>query len=239
MSGKTEWEDALIEHGIMAAPEVEPDQDELYADDQERQEQEAIDNPYKHLFGKDLDQLKEHEDEVDEDSMEVLRKRRLAQLKRQAARNKFGRVINISEPEWKAEVTEAEPDVWVVVNLYTWGKQECKLLDDIHSQLAGKFKDVKFVRIEGRHAIRNFPDDSCPTLLVYLKGDIKLQLVGINSMGGLKVSANSLEWVLAKIGAVQTEMTEDPSEQEQRTRINRLDQTRKQFEDEGDDWLED
>lgn len=29
MAGKTEWEDALIRHGIMAAPEVKPTDDEL------------------------------------------------------------------------------------------------------------------------------------------------------------------------------------------------------------------
>jgi hypothetical protein len=29
MAGKTEWEDALIKHGIMAAPEVKPTDDEL------------------------------------------------------------------------------------------------------------------------------------------------------------------------------------------------------------------
>lgn len=29
MAGKTEWEDALIKHGIMAAPEVLPTDDEL------------------------------------------------------------------------------------------------------------------------------------------------------------------------------------------------------------------
>lgn len=29
MSGKTEWEDALIKHGIMQAPVEEPDEDDL------------------------------------------------------------------------------------------------------------------------------------------------------------------------------------------------------------------
>jgi len=221
----------------MASPDAEPDQDEIWADEQEKREREAIEDPYKHLYGKSLEELKEHEDEVDEDSMEVLRKRRLAELKRQAARNKYGKVLNIHEPEWKREVTEAEPDVWVVVNLHSFGRHECRLIDGIHDQLASKFKDVKFVRIEGKQAIRNYPDENCPTLLVYLKGQVKLQLVGINAMGGMKASANSLEWVLAKIGAVKTELSEDPAEQEQRTRFNRLDKSRKAFEDEGDDWL--
>lgn len=221
----------------MAAPEEDRELDDVYAETQDIYEEAMADQMGLHS-GKSLEELNVLEDEIQEDVLETLRKRRLDMLKKQAARNKFGRVINISEPEWKPEVTEAEKDVWVVVNLWTAGKQECRLVDQIMEQLAGKFKDVKFVRIEGRNAVRNWPDDNCPAMFVYLGGEIKLTLIGLNALGGPKMSARSLEWVLSKVGAVQTEMTEDPREEEMKQRFNRLDKARKEFEDEADeDWL--
>jgi hypothetical protein len=194
-------------------------------------------NPYKDFDGKSLDKLKEYEDEIPDDDMEKLRKKRLAEMKKQAQRNKFGRLYNISEPEWKTEVTECEKDVFVVVLMYAPGKEECTLIERILSQLAVKFKDVKFVKIEGRLAVRNWPDQNCPSILVYYGGDIKLQLIGLDSMGGPRSNANVLEWAFSKIGVVKTELTEDPTAEAQRTRFNRLDDARKQFMDEGDDWL--
>jgi hypothetical protein len=220
----------------MEAPKVEPTQDDLIEEEMERREQDIFENPLGKYEGKSLDQLKELEDEIDEDDMAVLRRKRLQMLKEQAARNKYGTVINISEPEWKTEVTDAG-DVWVVVNLWAHGRQECSLIDGLMRTLAGKFRDVKFVRIEGRQAIKNFPDTKCPTMLVYHKSDVKLQLIGLPELGGPKASANSLEWVLAQLGAVKTELTEDPSIEEQRMRINRLEKARAKFEDDGDDWL--
>jgi len=221
----------------MAPPEEKPTEDDIIEETQDIMDEMDVMNPLHKYEGKTLDQLKELEDDIEEDAMAVLRRRRVQMLKEQAARNKYGQVINIHEPEWKAEVTEAG-DVWVVVNLWAAGRQECTLIDNIMRQLANKFRDVKFVRIEGRQAIKNFPDSKCPTMIVYNKGDVKLQLVGLPELGGPKASANSLEWVLSKIGAVKTELTEDPALEEQRMRINRLDKARSKFEDDGDDdWL--
>lgn len=197
-----------------------------------------MNNPYGGLEGKSLDKLKEYEDEIPDDDMERLRKKRLAEMKLQAQRNRFGRLLNISEPEWKTEVTECEKDVYVVVMMYAPGKEECTLIERILSQLAAKHKDVKFVKIEGRLAVRNWPDQNCPSILVYHAGDIKLQFIGIDSMGGQRSNADVLEWALSRVGIVKTELTEDPTADAQRTRFNRLDDARRQFMDEGDDWID-
>lgn len=42
-------------------------------------------------------------------------------MKATALKNKFGAVINITEPEWKAEVTNAPEDLYIVVNLWKQG----------------------------------------------------------------------------------------------------------------------
>lgn len=198
-----------------------------------------MNNPYGHLEGKTLDQLNELEDEVPDDEMEILRKKRRDELKKQAQRNKFGRLISISEPEWKTEVTEAEKDHFVVVFMHAAGKEECTLVERVCVQMAAKFKDVKFVKIEGRLAVRNWPDQNCPTLFVYYGGDIKLQLIGFDSMGGQRCSVQTLEWALSRIGVCKTDLVEDPLLEVQRTKFNRLDDNRRAYLDAGDDmdWL--
>lgn len=226
----------------MEAPKEEPDQDEIWEKELEQKEVDIMNNPYGHLEGKTLDELNEHEDEVPDDDLEKLRRKRLEMLKNQAKRNKYGTLVTISEPEYKAEVANAEKDVFVVVFLYCAGKEECTLIERILITLAAKFKDVKFVKIEGNLAIRNWPDENCPSLFVYHGGDIKLQFVGLNSMGGARANADGLEWALSRIDAVKSELTEDPSVAIQRTKFNRLDDARRTFLDQGedqDDWLGD
>jgi hypothetical protein len=47
-------------------------------------------------------------------------------------------------------------------------------------------------------------------LLFYYKGDVKANIVGLGTLGGLKANTDTVEWVLAKAGALQTELEEDP-----------------------------
>lgn len=54
-------------------------------------------------------------------------------------------------------------------------------------QLAAKNRAVKFLKIIATDCIRNYPDRNLPTLLIYGEGDIKKQMVGIGSLGGLNM----------------------------------------------------
>ena len=65
--GKTEWEDALIKHGIMAAPERRETDDEYQLRHQQRM---ADVDP---LAAKSLEQLDELEDDLDSDVIEKYR----------------------------------------------------------------------------------------------------------------------------------------------------------------------
>ena len=49
-----------------------------------------------------------------------------------------------------------------------------------------------------------------PTLLFYYKGEVKANIVGLGTLGGLKANVDTVEWVLAKAGALQTELEDDP-----------------------------
>lgn len=56
-----------------------------------------------------------------DNGINLFRKKRLEEFKQAAMKNKYGQVINISEPDWKKEVTSAPEDIFVVVNLYKHG----------------------------------------------------------------------------------------------------------------------
>jgi hypothetical protein len=54
------------------------------------------------------------------------------------------------------------------------------------AQLAQLYPSSKFVSIISDHCIENYPDKNCPTMLVYRKGQMMGQIVGMGSMGGDK-----------------------------------------------------
>ena len=66
--------------------------------------------------------MEEAEDDFDldddDDFMKQYREERLAQMKEQAARPKFGSVIEISKPEWEMEIQRAPAGVNVMILLY-------------------------------------------------------------------------------------------------------------------------
>lgn len=179
MEEDTEWTDALRKHGILP-PKPPSEQEIAYrvwdaAVDAQREQSKDPDYRLKDL---DLEGLDELEDEEDERVLQAYRQRRIEEMLKEAALNKYGRVETISEPDFVKEVTEASNQVNVVVHLYKSYIEECKTLDAVLEQKARAYPMVKFVRIQSDQAIRNYPDRLVPTLLFYQQGDLKNQLVG-------------------------------------------------------------
>lgn len=58
----------------------------------------------------------------------------------------------------------------------------------ILDQLASLYPSTKFVKIVSDHCIENYPDKNVPTMLVYRKGQMMGQIVGLGSVGGLKAT---------------------------------------------------
>lgn len=65
---------------------------------------------------------------------------------------------------------------------------DCKLLSPILAKVAALYPSTKFVSIVSDHCIENYPDKNCPTLLIYRKGDMMGQVVGLGGMGGQNVT---------------------------------------------------
>jgi hypothetical protein len=65
---------------------------------------------------------------------------------------------------------------------------DCKLLLPLLNRLAGFYPSTKFVSIISDHCIDSYPDKNCPTLLIYRKGEMTGQVVGMGGMGGNKAT---------------------------------------------------
>jgi hypothetical protein len=207
----TEFNDVLRRHGILppkpaAEVEVTEAQIQSLVDQAVHARQHG-----KPAEERTLDELDELEDELDERVFEefrcvlprfcrcphdacptltdgvvsVHRRKRLQEMQAQAARARFGELVQVSESQYKGEINEAGAGVWVVVCLFQSGITACGLLLQRLASLARRFPATKFVKIVATDAIRNYPDRNCPTLLIYHNGDLKRQLVGLGSLSGL------------------------------------------------------
>ncbi|GMQ09990.1 hypothetical protein CsSME_00053178 [Camellia sinensis var. sinensis] len=110
-------------------------------------------------------------------------KKRLGELRQAAKVQRYGSVVPISGSDFVREVSQAPPDVWVVVILYKDGYPECGLLLQCLEQLATKYPATKFVKIISTDCILNYPDCNLPTLLVYNNSAVKANYVGLHNFG--------------------------------------------------------
>jgi len=158
------------------------------------------------------------EDEDDESFLKQYRHMRIDEIKN-GRRQEYGDVIPIARPDWNREVNEASKSgLWVVVGLTRSSTSLshahdaiCDKVEEITKDLADKFVNVKFVSIPSTSAIENWQPENLPTLFCYRFGKMQHQLVGIDAMGGAGVNTGRLEWRLAILGVVQTELEEDPT----------------------------
>ena len=112
------------------------------------------------------------EDDFDEDD-EFTRQfyaQRMAQLKSQAEKIKYGQVIEISRDEYIREVTNAPPEDFVVLHLYQNSNEFCNLINQHLPQIAIKYGQVKFIKIIATKCIEKFPDANCPCFIIYRGG---------------------------------------------------------------------
>jgi len=193
----TEWNDILRQKGIL--PPKPPSAQMLL----EKALDEAVEvhklkqaNPYEDCNLEELDELEE--DDLDERIILEYKAKRLAELKEQLHREKFGEVFQISKPDFIREVTQASKDAPVIVHLFKDSILACRQLNQFLVQLAKKYKTTKFVKIIGDLCIENYPDRNLPTIIIYNNGEIVTQLVGLETSlsGGLTMKLTELENLL-------------------------------------------
>jgi len=158
-----------------------------------------------------LDALDRIEDDADEDVLMRYRRQRLAELKAAKQAAKFGAVYQVTRTDFVAQVTEGSGEgQWVLVLLYVDASSACHLMFGPWGELARRFPAVKFMRGVAAEVIPNFPDTSTPAVLLYKDRECQKQLLGLEHWGGRCCNAEIIEWVLADLGVVSTELQEDP-----------------------------
>ncbi|KAG9397285.1 phosducin [Carpediemonas membranifera] len=151
-----------------------------------------------------IDELDEMEDEMDEDVFDSYRQQRMEEMRKEVQRNKFGSVFRIGQTDYTATVA-CKGEHFVVCLLY--GSDPCSArLQHYVTQLAPRFKDVKFVEIAATAAIPNYPAKNAPTLLVYYDGEQKEAIVGPLRLGGNQVTADEFEYMLGQRKIIKTKV---------------------------------
>ncbi|XP_059953074.1 phosducin-like protein 2 [Mesoplodon densirostris] len=203
----TEWNEILRDFGILPPKEEPKDEiEEMVL----RLQKEAMVKPYEKMT---LAQLKEAEDEFDDEDMraiEIYREKRLQEWKALKKKQKFGELREISGNQYVNEVTNAEKDVWVIIHLYRSSIPMCSLVNQHLSLLARKFPETKFVKAIVNSCIQHCHDNCLPTIFVYKNGQIEGKFIGIIECGGINLKLEELEWKLAEVGAIQTDLEENP-----------------------------
>ena len=69
---------------------------------------------------------------------------------------------------------------------------------------------LKCMKIISTDCIENYPDALLPTILLYHGKEMQKKWVGLKEFGGMKVTADAIEWEYAREGAVETELESDP-----------------------------
>ena len=152
----------------------------------------------------------------------IVRKKRLAELKNLNSKPRFGSVLHIVGADFIREVSNASPDVWVVVHLFkngymlapfkllglcilflwfivyvnwVWNHSripDSELLGLCFEELARKYTGTKFVKIIFTECIPNYPDRNVPTVLIYNQTNVKATLVGLHNFGGRRCTPEGI-----------------------------------------------
>ncbi|KAG1335454.1 phosducin-like protein 3 [Cocos nucifera] len=162
--------------------------------------------------------VEELEDDLgldDDRFLEEYRKKRLAEMREAARISRFGSVVPISGSDFVREVSQALPDVWVVVILYKDGIPDCGILLRCLEELATRYPATKFVKIISTDCIPNYPDRNLPTVLVYNNGAVKGTYVGLHQFGARRCTPEAVALTLCQSDPVLNDghSGSDPSRQ--------------------------
>jgi hypothetical protein len=150
-------------------------------------------------------------DNDDEATLAKLRERRLDELKEQRKAARFGGgVRQIGKDDWQREVVSASREAWVVVHLYLASNPFCDAICSSLNVLSKDQPTVKFVQIAAQFAMPPEKYHLLPSLFCYRNGALTQRLIGKEITMSGAPTAPMLEWKLAQLGVLESDMEEAP-----------------------------
>lgn len=188
---RTSRNDILRQHKILPPkpPSPTPFIEEAIA----QARQEAFDNRLEDATLSDLSALEDSEDEA---FIATYRNKRIAELAAITASSDHGIVYPIQKVDYTTDVTEASkdekcPGVLLLMTSRS-GKVESRRLEEVWHHAATKFRNVKFCQIRADMCVEGYPEENTPTVLVYRKGELVKQVVGLAEFGGDKTDLRGM-----------------------------------------------
>lgn len=113
---------------------------------------------------------------------------------------------------------------FLTVNLEHSGNNETKNVTECLKNVADRFGDVKFLRIDWRAAIENWPEANLPTVFCYRNGELQKQMISAKQSGGPHTTVHRLEWRLKLLGVLpDSELEEDGREIVKKVNVLKID----------------
>jgi len=195
----TEWNDILRQQGVLPPRPKSPTEELEQA--MEEAVQKAYDNRLEGKSMKELDELDEDGLE-DEEFLNFYRDKRMAEIREQASKERFGDIVHINKPEYMQEVTEESSRCFVIVHIASSQSLQSRLLHGLLLRVAPRFRDVKFVEIQSTQIGDRFPESQTPTVLVYHNKEVVHQMVTLALIGGNSTNLQDIDNFLVKTKVV-------------------------------------
>lgn len=225
----SEWEDIHVKLGNYVPRAYEKPQNEYTTEAMEKLEN------YDPLAKKNLEELEDLEDDLDEEFLQEYKKKRLEEMNKIAKKPHFGSVFEISRDEYLTHVTNAPAESFVVLHLYQDYVEKCKLFNELMSRMANKFPLIKFVKIVSTRCIENFPDSKLPCVIIYKEGKMRSNITNVDIE--MKFNMAGFEEFLVKMGVVERD--EDDEEEREISNLKKISKGDKKNKNQDEDSDED
>lgn len=107
-----------------------------------------------------VEEIKDLDDDLDFDDQFTRQymANRMQEMKVKATKIKYGQVMEISRDEYIREVTNADPESFVLIHLYQTSNEFCLLINQHLPSIAKIYGHVKFIKMIATKCIEKFPD---------------------------------------------------------------------------------
>jgi hypothetical protein len=119
-------------------------------------------------------------------------------------------VKEIIAEEFEAEIKNPSKSGTVFMLVYKANNRASDIMLNCLNSMARRLKNVKMCVILYSPALLHVPEQHCPILMCYQKGDVVANFAKLDHFRGSSTTALDVEWKLAEAGIIETTLQEDP-----------------------------